>query len=86
MNLSPDSTPFEVEHQRNVELTERLEKIAGEKTLLENELNFLKTALLNKPVIATLTDEQADKLSKAVVYYLKEEVKTLINSNKPMVN
>jgi hypothetical protein len=62
------------------------QKLALEKAQLAMELDFLKKALLEKPVIATLTDDQCQNLGKAIVYFLQDEIKKLINSGKPLVN
>jgi hypothetical protein len=87
LSLEPDNrTPFEVEHQRYNELFQMYQKLALEKAQLAMELDFLKKALLEKPVIATLTDDQCQNLGKAIVYFLQDEIKKLINSGKPLVN
>ena len=76
------NTAFDVEHQRYNELFDQFKLLLLAKNQAENELQFIKKAMLEKPVIATLTDEQCEKLGKAIGYYLADVVKSLVKDSK----
>lgn len=87
MNQEPDSA-WAAENQRNKELTKLVQELSVEKAKLFDELNFIKKALLEKPVIATLTDDQAERLGKAIGHYVGDIVKSVVKDGKttPLVN
>jgi hypothetical protein len=89
-NPLPDEdnlSAFQVEHKRYNELFAEFQKLVITNNKSQEELNFIKKAMLEKPVIATLTDEQCERLGKAIGYYLKDVINALVKDLKvPMVN
>lgn len=82
-----DNTAFDVEHARYNELFEQFKLLVIQHNKNLEELTFIKKAMLEKPVIATLTDEQCEKLGKAISYFLADQVKALVKDLKvPLVN
>jgi hypothetical protein len=82
-----DNTAFDVEHARYNELFEQFKLLVIQNNKSQEELQFIKKAMLEKPVIATLTDEQCEKLGKAISYFLADQVKALVKDLKvPLVN
>jgi hypothetical protein len=82
---------YEIEHERYLEVLEKLVKSELARKQIEDQFLYLKAtveSLLNRQMVVTMTDDQAEKMARAVTMYLVDKINELLakEKNKPFVN
>jgi hypothetical protein len=93
MSKLPDKklNAWETEHERYLEVLEKLIKSEVARQQIEDQFKYLKAtveSLLNRQMVVTMTDDQAEKMARAVTMYLVDKINELLakEKNKPFVN